>query len=79
MEKRIAIVFLDVIREIYKMRGGKVVNSNLWKTIFVTFVMGVNLFFRKQIEYDTVGGKVFRRRMSCTRNRRWAWAVKTDS
>ena len=28
MEKRIAIVFLDVIREIYKMRGGKVVNSN---------------------------------------------------
>ena len=28
MEKRIAIVFSDVIREIYKMRGGKVVNSN---------------------------------------------------
>ena len=29
MEKRIAIVFSDVIREIYKMRGGKVVNSNI--------------------------------------------------
>ncbi|MBR7046697.1 MAG: hypothetical protein IKI23_13770, partial [Lachnospiraceae bacterium] len=29
VEKRIAIVFSDVIREIYKMRGGKVVNSNL--------------------------------------------------
>jgi ribosomal protein S27AE len=28
VEKRIAIVFSDVIREIYKMRGGKVVNSN---------------------------------------------------
>jgi len=33
VEKRIAIVFSDVIREIYKMRGGKVVNSNLGQVL----------------------------------------------